>query len=167
MEGASEGGCKGGSEGAMERGRICIWIWGPILMLKGHLGWSTAASLMTLHVGWPCHVRCTPQALNRPFPAPLALGWCPSHAPLGMQGAPGSALRPHPGARSGATPLGPCPLSCRSCQQLPWLGPPHCPYMHLPLPPPPSLTQPPLQPTARASAFALAPAPVPQPLPLP
>ena len=32
------------------------------------------ASPMTLHIGRPCHVRCTPQALDRPFPAPFALG---------------------------------------------------------------------------------------------
>ena len=55
-----------------------VWIldlvWGPILRLTGHLGWSRMASPTTLHIGWPCHVRCTPQALDGPFPAPWGGG---------------------------------------------------------------------------------------------
>ena len=45
-----------------------VWtsIWWPILRLTGRPGRSTMASLMTLHIGRPCHAKCTPQALDEP-----------------------------------------------------------------------------------------------------
>ena len=82
------------------------------------------ASPAALQIGGPCHVRCTPQALDGPFPAAMALGRCLGHAPLGTRGAPGSAPGPRPVARSGgAGPPGPCPLSCGSPRHGPWRRP--------------------------------------------
>ena len=99
----------------------------PILRLKGCLGRSTMASPTTLHIGRPCHVRCTTRALDGPFPAPSALGWCQGHAPLGTWSTRGSTPRPQPHSHAGdARP--PSAL----CPALPQpLGPP----LPQPLPP--------------------------------
>ena len=56
---------------------------------------STMASPTTLQIGRPCHMRCTPQALDGPFPAPLALGWCQGHALLGIWSTPSSNPKFH------------------------------------------------------------------------
>ena len=51
---------------------VWIWIWRPILRLTVRWGGSTMVFLTTLHIGRPCHVRCTPWALDRPFPVPCS-----------------------------------------------------------------------------------------------
>ena len=123
-----KGGREQGREGGREGGRIWIWIWiwvsGPILRLTGRLGRRKMAFPTALQIGWPCHVRCIPQALHGPFPAPLALGQCLGHAPLGTRSAPGSTRRPHPAPAPGRratqtlSPLLPQPLALPLAQPL-------------------------------------------------
>ena len=50
----------------MDGGVGWIWIWGLILRRTGPPGGSTMASLTTLQIGQPCHVRCAPQAFDGP-----------------------------------------------------------------------------------------------------
>ena len=88
------------------------------------------ASPITLHIGRPCHVRCTRRALDGPFPAPSALGRCQGHGLLGTPSALGSTPRPRPSACSGgAGPHGPCGLARRSPQHHPY----NSSSMHVPL----------------------------------
>ena len=47
--------------------------WEADLMAHRRPGWCTMASPTTLHIGRPCHIRCTRRALN---------GWCAGHGGL-------------------------------------------------------------------------------------
>ena len=60
------------------------------------------ASLTTLQIGRPCHVRCTPWALARPLPTPSARGRCRGHALLSARSALGSTPWPPPAPALGA-----------------------------------------------------------------
>ena len=110
------------------------------------------ASLATLHIHWPCHMRCTPRTLDGPFPTHSALGRCQGHVPLvtwsGSAAPRGPIREPTLGAgpaglvaslavARGTTPITtlahtcpcpcPCPLRNLSSAHYPCLNPCPCP----------------------------------------
>ena len=137
----------GGGEGGRDGGRICVWIWVPILRLTGRPGGE--------HDGVPDHSADRPAmpcgmhtpGPRRTLPSALGSGVVPGPCSLGTQSAPGSTPRPHPGACSrGTGPPRPCPLSCRNPLTAPRTAsatiptrtchcPCHCPSHNLPLGP--------------------------------
>ena len=118
-EGGREGGKGGGREGREgEKGRGREdFDSGLVADLKAHRtpGECSRASLTTLHIGCPCHMRCTPWALGGPSPAhasappgPLAA----SRSARPTEHSRSLAPTPAPAPRAPALPLPDPPAAC-------------------------------------------------------